>query len=60
MTEKHPCDWCHALVNVEDDYDPKVEKVVCDWKCWWLEKLFCQHYSDYNIYLRREYEDDET
>jgi hypothetical protein len=53
------CVWCSAIVTVPDDYDPLQQKAVCGSVCKWAETLFCQHYSDDEIIMRRYFLGDE-
>ena len=55
---KDVCVWCLSIVTVPNDYNPEKDKLVCDWSCWWAEKLFCMHFSDSEITMRSYYEDD--
>ena len=51
------CAWCQSPVKMEVDFDETKEKAVCNAQCYWAEKLFCKYYSDYEIYMRREFDE---
>ena len=58
--EREFCHWCLTPVQKPPKYDEASgEKLVCSPQCWWLEKLFCLHYSDYEIEMRRYFDEED-
>jgi hypothetical protein len=52
--KKGACVWCHAIVNLGDDYNPKDRKkdCVCSKECAVKEREFRVNCSDEQIGLR--------
>ena len=48
------CYVCEEPVKVPDTFDPQTQKALCSPKCYVIETLFTQQFSDEEIYRRRD------